>query len=134
MKIKIPDSPVDFFKSIPTDPVENIEWRKNLNMLCAVDNKAQAVVLHVCRKYKPNFFNAIAWTLNPWTRVNHPFILRPKQIPAVETLDFCITAGHDAGINKSREEGASEICCKLFAAHALLHESRNAGKGPGENK
>jgi hypothetical protein len=125
MKIKIPDNPFDFFKAIPTDPVRNIEWRKNLNMLCAVDKQAQSVVLHVCREYKPNFFNAIAWTLNPWTRVNHPFVLRPKQIPAVETLDFCITTGHDAGINKSREEGASEICCKLFAAHVLLHEYSN---------
>jgi hypothetical protein len=125
MKIKIPDNPIAFFKSIPTDPKENINWRIELNKLCAVDRKAQAVVLYVCKEYIPNFFNSVAWTLNPWTRVNHPFILRPRQIPAVETLNECIITGHDVGINKSREEGASEICCKLFAAHALLHEYSN---------
>ncbi len=125
MKIKIPDNPIDFFKAIPSDPVENIKWRVELNKLCSTDKKAQQVILYMCREYIPNFFNSIAWTLNPWTRVNHPFVLRPVQIPAVEALDWCIKNGHDAGINKSREEGASEICCKLFAAHALLYEYSN---------
>lgn len=124
-KIKIPENPKDFFAAIPTNPAENIEFRKNLHMMLSIDRKGQQVFLELCRQYIPIFFNAVAWTFNPWTRVNHPFILRPMQLPAVETLDWCIENGHDAGINKSREEGASEICCKLFAAKTLLYEYAN---------
>ena len=125
MKIKIPDTPKAFYQIIPTDPQENIAFRINLHKMLATDHKAQAVFMEMCRQYMPIFFSSVAWTYNPWTRLNHPFVLRPAQIPAVETLDWCIENGHDAGINKSREEGASEICCKLFAAKALLHEYVN---------
>jgi hypothetical protein len=124
-KIRIPDNPKDFYDIIPKDVMENIEFRVQLNKMLSTDKKAQDVFMEICRQYIPNFFSAIAWTYNPWSRVNYPFILRPMQIPTVETLDWCIEKGHDAGINKSREEGASEICCKLFAAKTLLHEYTN---------
>jgi hypothetical protein len=53
----------------------------------------------------------------------------PAQIPAVLTLQECILKGqaaetslsYDVGMNKSREEGASEICCKTFSANCLLY-------------
>lgn len=89
------------------------------------DTKLQQIFLEMCRLYKPILFNSVFWTFNPKRRWNIPFILRPHQIPAVVTLDECIQKGHDVGINKSREEGASEICCKLFAANCLLYEYNN---------
>ena len=125
MKIKLPDSPKEFYNLIPVDPKENIEFRVNLHKMLSTDQKGQAVFMELCRQYMPIFFNAVAWTYNPWTRLNHPFILRPAQIPAVEVLDWCIENGKDVGINKSREEGASEISCKLFAAKVLLYEYVN---------
>ena len=125
MKITIPDTAKGFYSTIPKGIKENIEWRISLHQMLAVDKKAQQVYLQMCRDYIPLFFDSCAWTFNPWTRYNYPFILRPAQIPAVETLDWGIETGNDCGINKSREEGASEICCKLFAAKALLHEYVN---------
>jgi len=125
MKIKIPDSPKGFYNIIPTDLKENIEFRIKLHQMAALDKGFQDVYLEMMRQYIPIFFSSAAWTYNPWTRMNFPFILRPAQIPAVETLDWGIETGHDVGINKSREEGASEICCKLFAAKTLLYEYVN---------
>lgn len=125
MKIKIPDSAKGFYSTIPKNVKENIEWRVSLHKMLAIDKQAQQVYLQMCRDYIPLFFDSAAWTYNPWTRFNFPFILRPAQIPAVEVLDWGIEAGHDIGINKSREEGASEICCKLFAAKTLLYEYVN---------
>ena len=79
--------------------------------------------LELCRQYYPIFFSSTAWTLNPQKRPgerNQPFILRPAQIPAIERLNWCIDNKKDAGLNKSRKQGASELCCKLFAAKGLL--------------
>jgi len=118
-------TPQEFYNLIPIDAKKNIEFRIQLHRLLSTEPKLQIIFLDLCRKYMPIFFSAVAWTYNPWTRLNHPFILRPAQIPAVETLDWCIENGHDAGINKSREEGASEISCKLFAAKVLLYEYVN---------
>lgn len=118
-------TPKEFFALIPIGVKENISFRVELNKMLSVDKGLQVIFLQMVREYMPIFFNAIAWTYSPWTRNNTPFILRPMQLPAVETLDWCIQTGHDAGINKSREEGASEICCKLFAANILLHEYVN---------
>ena len=125
MKIKIPDSPKEFYQIIPKGIKENIEFRVQLHQMAATDTGFRDVYLEMMRQYIPIFFDSAAWTYNPWTRFNFPFILRPAQIPAVETLDWGIETGHDIGINKSREEGASEICCKLFAAKVLLHEYVN---------
>jgi len=101
------DTPEQFFKSIPTELRANIEFRMKLHKILCQDSKMQENFIRLCRAYKPIIFNTVFWTFNPKKRVNHPFILRPKQIEAVETLDGCIQNGHDVGINKSREEGAS---------------------------
>lgn len=121
--LKIPDSPIDFYKIIPTDVRQNIEFRIELHKMLAVDKKAQQVYLELCRQYLPIIFSSTFWTLNPQLRPgsrNMPFILRPAQIPAVEKLNWCIDNRQDTGLNKSRKQGASELCCKLFAAKALL--------------
>ena len=123
--MKIPDNPRDFFSIIPTDILENLKFRIQLNKMLCTDAKFQQVFLQMCREYLPIFFNTISWTLNPqkhWAERNQPFILRPLQIPAVEKLHQCITEGRDIGIDKSRKQGASELCCKTFAALALLEE------------
>ena len=123
MDFKSFNTPEGFFKSIPTNIQENIEFRIELHKLLAVDKKAQQIYLELCRRYYPIFFSSTAWTLNPQKKPgerNQPFILRPAQIPAVERLNWCIDNEKDAGLNKSRKKGASELCCKLFTAKALL--------------
>lgn len=119
------DSPQAFFDIIPTDLRANIEFRIRLHGYLATDQKAQDAFLGMCRAYIPIAFNTSFFTLNPQkppSERNQPFILRPVQVPAVETLCACIDEGRDVGINKSRKQGASEICAKVFAAKALLDE------------
>ena len=116
------DSPKAFYEAIPKELRQNIEFRISLHQLLATDPKAQQVYLQLCREYLPIIFSSTFWTFNPTKRINAPFILRePAQIPAVLTLQRCIQDGQDVGINKSREEGASEICCKTFVANCLLY-------------
>lgn len=121
--MKIPDNPKDFYKLIPTDIGENIKFRIDLHKMLSTDTKAQQVYLEMCRQYMPIIFSSTFWTMNPQKRPgerNQPFILRPAQVPAVEELNWCIDNRQDTGLNKSRKQGASELCCKLFAAKALL--------------
>jgi hypothetical protein len=68
-------------------------------------------------------FNSCYWTFNPKheSRLrNVPFILRPAQEVAIKTLKRAIDEGFDVAIDKSREEGASEILCKLFLHYWLF--------------
>jgi len=91
--------------------------------MLSTDKEAQQVYLELCRRYYPIFFSSTAWTLNPQKppgERNQPFILRPVQIPCIERLNWCIDNKRDAGLNKSRKQGASELCCKLFTAKGLL--------------
>ena len=118
-------TPKEFFNLIPTEPRANIEFRIKLHQELAVDSKLQEIFFALCRMYKPILFNTSFYTFNPQERINHPFVLWPHQIPAVEVLDDCIQKGKKAGINKTRKQGASEICCKLFVANCLLYEYNN---------
>jgi len=119
------DSIEGFIQGIPRTLHENLQFRINLHTLLSKDKKAQDVFWEMCREKKQILFDTCFWTLDPrlpWGEQNQPFILRPKQIPVVETLDWCIINGHDAGVNKTRDEGASEIVCKLFTAWIMLYD------------
>lgn len=121
--MRLPDSPKAFYNLIPTDVQENLRFRIELHKMLCTDNSLQELFLHMCREYLPIFFSAVAFTYNPQEKPgyrNIPFILRPAQIPAVLTLNRCIDEGHDAGINKTRKQGASELCAKTFIAKCLL--------------
>ena len=124
-KFKAFDTPEGFIKNIPRTVYENLEFRVDLHTLLAKDKKAQNVFWEMCKEKKQILFDTCFFTLDPrlpWGEKNQPFILRPKQIEVVELLDWCIANGHDAGINKTRDEGASEIVCKLFASWIILYE------------
>jgi hypothetical protein len=117
------DSLETFLQAIPRTIVENLEFRIDLHTLLAKDKSLQSLYLTMCLEAPQIAFDSLFWTFNPQKdpgERNYPFILRPKQIPAVNTLHECILEGHDAGINKSRKMGASEICAKIAAMHTLL--------------
>lgn len=123
--LALADSPQALFRAVPTDLQENLDFREELHGWLAIDQKAQDGFLRACRAYIPIAFNTTFMTLNPQkspAERNQPFILRPIQVPAVETLCRCIDEGRDVGLNKSRKQGASELSCKVFAAKALLDE------------
>lgn len=68
-------------------------------------------------------FDTLFWIYSPQRKAglrNYPFILYPHQIPAVDELKSAIDEGYNAGIEKSRMEGATEILCKLLALYWWL--------------
>jgi len=69
-------------------------------------------------------FCACLWTYNPKLGVglrNQPFILRPAQAELIDGLCSALTVGEDRLVDKSRDEGATELICKLYAAWAMLN-------------
>jgi hypothetical protein len=86
--------------------------------------------MELCAKKPQILFNSAFWVYEPRAlpgKQNVPFILRPQQEIAVERLQYAIDTAtpldpHNILIDKSREEGASEIICKLFAAYFLMYD------------
>lgn len=123
MKFSIIDSPDKFLEAFPTDLKENIEKRQELHAYLAEDKEAQKVYMEMCLIQPQIAFDSAFWTYDPRQPVGYkhrPFILRPKQRVAVNKLKDAIDNQHNLIIDKSREEGATEIICKLFALYWLL--------------
>lgn len=125
-KFSLLDSAEECIKAIPRNPYENVLWRPKFHKLFVNDKKAQNVFWELCKQDLQVLFDTTFTTLDPrkpWGEQNQPFILRiPKQIEAVHLINNNIKNGKDVGINKTRDEGASEICAKIFAAWCMLYE------------
>jgi len=125
MEISKADSPISFFEMIPTNLVENIAFRVNLHQKLEADKGFQKVFIEMVLDYPPLFYNSIAWTFNPRKprgQKNLPFILRPAQIDAVEAIDKAFKEHYNAVLDKTRDEGATELITKYFAMHFLFNE------------
>ena len=112
-----------FLGSVPRTTIENLEFRIDLHTLLAKDTGAQNVYLAMCLDAPQLAFDTLFWTYNPQKDAgerNQPFVLRPAQIPAVNTLHDGMLKGYDVGLDKSRKMGASEICAKLGLLQCLL--------------
>lgn len=132
MKAIKANSPKEFFSIIPTDLLENLAFRKELHELLANDPGFQKVFCQMILDYPPIFYNSIAWTFNPKYppgERNRPFILRPKQILSVERINSWYQDGIEGVMDKSREEGATEIITKFIALQWLLSEEFQALMG-----
>jgi hypothetical protein len=115
--------PKQFLEGIPRDPRLNVLWRQDLHAFLAENVTARQ--LYTCNiiENPAILFNSALWTYNPKKDSksrNVPFILRPKQEEALSVLKEAIDSGFDVVIDKSREEGASELLCKLFLCYWLL--------------
>lgn len=124
--MKFPNTPEEFFKMIPKELGPNIEFRKTLHTLLDKDRLFQDVYLQMCFADPKIAFDSMFWTANPRLppgQRNWPFILRPKQELVVDTLNWCIDNQNDMGINKSRDEGATEMVCKTYALKSLIPDS-----------
>lgn len=132
MKATKVDSPEEFFSIIPTNILENLEFRKELHALLDKDSGFQRVFRQMLLDYPPLFYNSIAWTFNPKMppgERNRPFILRPKQLPAVLKFNEWYKTGVEGVVDKSREEGATELITKFLAMQWLLSEEFTALMG-----
>lgn len=126
MDVKIFSTPESFYKAIPKDYKENIEFRKILHTVLDKNQSLQNVFLNLVQKDYKIAFNSMLWTTNPRMPAgqrNLPFILRPKQEVLVDTLVDCIHKQQDVGINKSRDEGATECVTKTLALMAMLENN-----------
>lgn len=126
MSLKI-DSPEEFYKSIPKNISDNIKWRMRLHSLLEKNKELQQIYLQLIKSDFKIAFNSMLWTKNPRKPAdesNLPFILRPKQEEMVDKLVASIHNQNDFGINKSRDEGATECVTKVFALFTILEKDR----------
>jgi len=117
------DSPEKFWKTIPRTIPENIAFRQKLHSELVKDKEAQKVFLELCYLKPEIAFDSCLWTYNPKEKPfkrNLPFILRPQQIISIQEIFESIREGHDLLLDKSRDEGATEIICKAFALESIL--------------
>lgn len=117
------ETPEDFFNLIPTEPVQNIAFRKELHSLICKDDKLKKIYLEMCWAKPQIMFSSAFFTYNPQMPVglrHVPFILRPKQIECIDSIKWHIDNGRNLAIDKSRKEGATELICKIFMVYWLL--------------
>lgn len=119
----IASDPDTLLNAIPRDVQKNIAFRQDLHSFLAENEIARKLFVYNISVNPAIMFNSCLWTYNPKKDArsrNVPFILRPAQEVAIATLKRAIDEGFDVAIDKSREEGASEILCKLFLVYWLL--------------
>jgi hypothetical protein len=123
LNVKTFDSPESFYNSIPKDVNENIRFRQVLHSVLEKDKNLQKLYLQLVTNNFKIAFDSMLWTINPRLPVgfrNRPFILRPKQRIVVDELVKSIHNQNDFGINKSRDEGATECTTKVIALMSFL--------------
>lgn len=116
-------TPTEFLEQIPRTIQENLEYRKRLWKTLTDDESFRKTFLEMCWELPEIAFDSIFFTFNPRKPAgfrNYPFILRPQQRVVVREAHDAIIKGYDRAINKSRDEGATEIICKLFGLHWLV--------------
>ena len=124
MQSSLLDTPEVLLKSVPRGILENLEFRKNLHEWLAEDKGAQEtflkmLVLEPELAYDTCFFIYEARAATRGMAIT-PFILYPSEQLLVKALKECIDNGIDLGVNKSREEGASETIIKFLTLYTLL--------------
>lgn len=117
------DTPDSFWEIIPRDVVTNIKFRANLHAYLTEDKAARQTYIEMGIRKPAILFDTALWTYNPRKQVgeqNLPFILRPQQLRFVEALQDAMENEHDLAVDKTRDEGATEVICKMLALYFWL--------------
>lgn len=111
----------DLARHFSQDIYSSLKWRAELRRKCQISGKLRKAVVHACRDSPIFFFRAFCYLYEPRPRrdphgrqmpMTVPFLTWPHQDDAINTLAKCL--GYcDAGVEKSRGEGASWICALL---------------------
>jgi len=123
MQLKSFDSPETLLEIVPRTLGENIQFRMEFHSLLAKDDSMQKIFLEMMFVKPQLYFNLCCFTFNPRKKrgyKNIPFILRPAQSDVVDALKEHIDTETDMLIDKSRDEGATELVCKLFGLYWKL--------------
>ncbi len=108
---------VEQFRSlVPTDSyAANLTFRETLYSIMADDPSKSAEVMAFIREDPTLWFDCFLFTYNPRCQPSRiPFVLRPKQRQVVHDIYDAINHGGTIVVDKSRDEGATEICTKLL--------------------
>jgi hypothetical protein len=106
---------------------ENIEFRQRLHDWLSKDESAQRDYINLLKINPVIAYDTLFWTYNPNKPIgemNQPFIVsaRPKQVEAIGILKQGLEGRKDIGINKSREEGATELLMKWATLLILFYK------------
>jgi len=118
IQIKAFDTPETLLQIVPKTLQENIQFRMDFHQLLSSDESMQNIFLEMCFQKPQLYFNLCCFTFDPRKPrgyKNIPFLLRPAQSDVIDALKEHIDYGKDMLIDKSRDEGATELICKLFA-------------------
>lgn len=98
---------------------QEIERRDRLQRRCAADPKFRALELEMCRRDVVHWINNWCWTYDPRRTAYLPFVLFPRQVELVRWIEARCTQTETGVLEKSRDVGASWVCC-MFALHRWL--------------
>lgn len=118
----------DFFRQVPLDLEENLEFRVNLRRRADVDAGFRQAMLTACQHDFLFWLGAFCFLYEPRPRRKNgkllpktiPFIPWEHQVPVIRAIRENLGFG-PIGVNKSRGEGASWLACYL-ALHDWLFD------------
>lgn len=117
------DDPYKLEDTYPKDLIGNIEFRVKMHESLVKDKGLQRQFIQVGLENPVLFYDLLLWANDPRRKPGHrnrPFILRPQQRVVVRHLKDHIDNGKDLVINKSRDEGATELVVKFFLLYFLF--------------
>lgn len=117
-------SPGDFHKFVPSDPIQNVQFRVKLLDRCKGDRPFQKAVVEMCRQDILFWINCFCWTHNPRKvgREVGPFITWDFQNEVIlDTLRQTHESDEDYLWEKSREMGATWMALILCDWGCLFH-------------
>jgi hypothetical protein len=100
-----------FAARVPKDPIENVQFRRNLYRLADESESYREALLHACKEDPIFWINAFAFQTNP-NKVHAqdgPFILWAEQEAAVGRMVRNIFDRRSTVLEKSREQGGTWI-------------------------
>jgi hypothetical protein len=111
-------------KIIPRSIYKNLNFRKEvLDMMYSGDHGERQDMWKICKNDIIFWVNSFVWTYDPRLDEKQvPFILYPFQEDVLLKLIEGIETGTDVFMLKSRDMGASWLCCLVFQWYFLFHD------------
>lgn len=117
----------DYHRFVPTDPGENLLFRRALLELCLESGEARRLAMRACRDDFAFFVNAFCWQINPRKLGDEvgPFVLYPFQLDAALKTIENLAAGRGILWTKSRYQGATWVVLLIQTWVCLFFEWKN---------
>jgi hypothetical protein len=109
-----------YYDLVPKDLIENLSFRRELQVAALEDLELQQQLWQMCRRDTLFWINCFCWLFEPRPRPKTiPFITWPNQDPCICTLEECLGV-EDAGVEKSRGEGASWLTLMILLKYWIF--------------